>query len=76
MRTLEQEESPEMHIARDQSYKIHGAFLEHFLIAFLNSDSQNFDLLQPAMRALIRKYHLACTCKDSPIKTRGWVEPA
>ncbi len=62
MRTVEQEESQELHIARDQSDKIHGAFLEHFLLAFLNSDALNFDLLRPVMRALIKKYDLTCTC--------------
>jgi hypothetical protein len=64
MRSVEQEESLEMHIARDQSAtRRHGAFLEHFLLSFINADNKNFDLLRPVMQELMRKYDLTCTCR-------------
>lgn len=65
--TEAQDRSRELHLARDHAPALHGAFVHHLLLAFVNADRQNFDLLFPVMEKIIEKYGLKCTCDpDNP----------
>lgn len=63
IRTVEQEHSREMHLAKDHQFgQGHGKFLEGILTAFTRADPDNFDLLSPVVKVLTEKYSLGCTC--------------
>jgi hypothetical protein len=66
VRTEEQEDSYELHVARDSADQRHGAFVKHLFFAFENADTDNFEILRPAVRAIVRKYDIRCTCHTSP----------
>jgi hypothetical protein len=79
IRTPEQEESPELHIARDYIHyrkKEEGAdirtddFLFLFFRAFLNTDPENFEIVRPTAQMLIAKHELACTCEKEEEKAK------
>ena len=63
---MEQENSEEVHLVRDflnsPRRPREGSFLFYAFEAFQRADSENYDLLLPAIRVLIKKYGLTCTC--------------
>ena len=68
VRTMAQEESVELHLVRD-AFKSRfpptaGSFLHHLCMAFLKSDRENFNLLLPVMKEIIRKCALECNCAN------------
>ena len=70
--SFEQEDSFELHIARDyynsplfRNKPDHpDSFLSCFVLAFLRADAVNFELLRPITKQLIQKYDLKCTCEE------------
>ena len=65
MRTQEQEESREIHIARDvlNARRREGDFLLYLMRAFVWADTQNFEVLKPVIQEMVEKYDLKCTCE-------------
>lgn len=64
IRSEEQENSKELHIARDVIDSKHGDFLKLFCKAFAKADPMNFQILLPSMQLFIVKYDLKCTCPE------------
>jgi len=71
VRTVEQEESAELHIARDALDEKHGSFVNNLLGAFLDSEGENFEMLRPVMRKLFLKEHITCNCVKKVELTAG-----
>ena len=63
-----------MHVIKDALDVIHGHFLNLVIEAMQIADQDNFEILRPAVRVLIRKYDLQCTeaCKRDGT---GWTTP-
>ena len=74
MRTPEQEDSYELHVARDHVEEHHGKFVTLCLEAMLQADGQNFELMRPVVRALIKKYEMGCVEQCVQDGT-GWTGP-
>ena len=74
MRTEEQEHSYEMHVMRDAANEKHGHFLNLMIEAVQIADAENFEIIRPAVQALIRKYDLKCDEKCQRDGT-GWNGP-
>lgn len=72
VRTYEQEDSYELHVARDYVNWKSGllrnvpepSFLTAFFEALIKADRDNFELLRPVAKELIKKYGLVCTCEE------------
>ena len=47
------------------NHGVHGSFLTSFLDAFLRADSENAQILAPAMRTLVQKYGLKNLDKEA-----------
>jgi len=71
MRTPEQEDSYELHLARDVANQHHGAFVNYLALALEQADAENFELLRPVWQAIVRKYNLRCDEKCQRDGT-GW----
>ena len=74
IRSEEQESSYELHVARDSTEENHGIFISSVLQAFEHADPQNFELMRPFVRALIRKYDIKCSQACQRDGT-GWTAP-
>jgi len=66
VRTEEQEDSYELHVARDSADQKHGHFVKYLFYALENADVDNFEILWPVLQTIIRKYNIRCTCHTSP----------
>ncbi len=66
VRTPAQENSIEMHIARDWLNRwpssASPSFLWHFISAAVRADGENWERIVPALRGIIDKYRLRCLC--------------
>lgn len=75
MRTPEQEDSYELHVARDVVNQHQGKFVTLLAEALQNTDAANFELMRPLWRIIVVKYRLACDPKCARDGT-GWTGSA
>jgi len=63
IRTEEQENSPELHIVKDVLTSTRpGRFVECVFEGFQIADRDNFEIMRPIVRYLIKKYDFKCDC--------------
>ena len=62
----EQMDSAERHLIIDHNNSTDPeskSFLFYVMMSFLKADRENFEILRPAIRVLIEKYKITCTCE-------------